>query len=220
MVYYSHALSSPEIIFEYVTMSNTLFYYYRIYSSKIGSQNAYAFIYHPFHGAFLVKEYDELRNDFENEVSKLIPYDESDAEEEDEENDFSNSDSESSEEDSEEDTEEDTEEEANFMPSALTPFLRSFNDSHYKLALSDILKVYYLSQDYQMDFNHFSHTYNYQCYHFYGNLYITNLLTKYNDCGEASSAHFLIKINDETFQLDYFANDEISVHFAPVVIRI
>ncbi len=200
MVYYSHSLSSPEIIFEFVLISKDLFHYYRIYNSHIGLSSAYALIYHQFYGTIIIQEYDALKNNFNQEILNI--YKEEDTEEESTEEESTEEES-TEEESTEEEDDVDDKIHISNLPCAASLMMRNFNNEHYRLALSDIMKCYYLSQNYTMDYNYYAHTYNYQCYHFYRDLYVTNLLTKYDDLGQALSAHFLIKIKDELFQLDY-----------------
>ena len=231
MVFFSHALSSPEIIFEYVKTSENLYHYYRIYNDDI-EDSAYAFIYHPFHGAIVVKEYDALIHDFDTEIHKIMPYDEESTEENTSE---SMKESESSESVSE--TLYTTEEELDLSPedlaSSIIPLRRYYRDSEYKSAMNQILRTHYISQYRQLDFNaqaredidiFFGETP--MVFHYYRDLYIANISTRFtteDGVHFAYSAAFLVKVKEETYQLNYEYHrdiDNITVSLSPLSIAI
>jgi hypothetical protein len=192
MVYFSHELSSPEIIFEYVDEMWNHFLYYRFYHLHIPSIK-YALIYHDDYGLFLVKEYDELYQNFEVEIKYYVELDENEEEKEEME-----------EEDS---TEED--------PLSLSyPLLRIIPSSHIKDAYYDIMAMIQMAKEKNIDVNQACRETAFLghavIFHFYKDLYIANILTKFDGYytgipseTHASSAYFLIHIKNRIYILHY-----------------
>jgi hypothetical protein len=235
MVFFSHSLSSPDLIFEFVKVSDNLYHYYRIYNNLI-ENSAYAFIYHPFHGAIVIKEYDALIRNFETEIQKIMPYDEESTEES-----YSMVESESgSESETLYTTETDTSKDGSsedVSPEALSasiiPLRRYFRDSEYKSAMNQILRTLHISEYRQIDFNAQARENvdilfgeSPMVFHFYNSLYIANISTRFSvDDGVhfASSAAFLVKVNDDVYQLNYEYHadiDNITVSLSPLSIAI
>ncbi len=243
MVYYTHKLSTEEVIFEFVKVNSDLFYYYRIYNIYHPEQ-IYAFIYHPIHGQFCILEYDYLIHDFDNEVKKYF-FDNITMDEDDqyiEENiDFNEEDDEEDDEDEDEEDEEDDEEDEDPMYHICPMFVKTYSEMEYENKYSNIIKYIHISTYLKRDLN----DYVKECeimipfvkqsvLHFYKNVYIGILNVNLNALHNVEkrkewlvhytkSASFLIKIDNNVFQLDYHYNhdnEKVSIQSSPIHIQI